>query len=74
MTKNSKKYEVLDCPSHNDNICILSRLKRIKGSSGVINSPKSDTDDGLSSCSNFHESPTPEELETDKLILPEIEH
>ena len=40
MTENVKTYEVLDCPNQMDRICILSRLKRIKISSGVINSLK----------------------------------
>ena len=31
-------------------------------------------DDGLSSCSNFLERRTPEELELDKQVLPETEH
>ena len=35
---------------------------------------KSETDDGLSSCSNFTEKPTETELAADKLVLPEIEH
>ena len=35
---------------------------------------KSDTDDGLSSCSNFPERPSSYELESDKPVLPEIEH
>ena len=35
---------------------------------------KSETDDGLSSCSNFPESPSSYELEYDKPVLPEIEH
>ena len=64
MTENVKKYEVLDCPNHRDKIC----------SSCLMNSLKSETDDGLSSCSNFPERPTPEELELVKLVLPEIEH
>ena len=34
----------------------------------------SETDDGLSSCSNFPERPLLYELETDKLVLPEIEY
>ena len=34
---------------------------------------KSETDDGLWSCSNFPEKPTLEELEMDKPVLPEIE-
>ena len=35
---------------------------------------KSDSDDGLSSCSNFPERPSSFELESDKPVLPEIEH
>ena len=35
---------------------------------------KSETDDGLSSCLNFPEHPSPYELESDKPILPQIEH
>ena len=34
----------------------------------------SETDDGLSSSSNFPERPTPEEYEMDKPVLSEIEH
>ena len=34
---------------------------------------KSETDDGLSSCSNFPERPLSYELESDKPVLPEIE-
>ena len=39
-----------------------------------MNSLRSETDDGPSSCSNFPERPTLEELEIDKPILPEVEH
>ena len=39
-----------------------------------MNSLKSQMDDGLSSCSIFQIRPTPEELEMDKPVLPEIEH
>ena len=35
---------------------------------------KSETDDGLSNCSNFPELPSSYELESDKPVLPEIEH
>ena len=35
---------------------------------------RSETDDGLSSCSNFWERPSSFELESDKPVLPEIEH
>ena len=74
MTENSKQNEVVDCPNHRDKICILRRLKKIKGSSGLVKSLKSETDDGLSSCSNFPERPTIDEMQIDKPVLSEIEH
>ena len=74
MSENVKENEVLECPNHRDKICILRRLKKIKDSSGLVKSLKSDTDDGLSSCSNFPERPVLEEMEMDKPVLPEIEH
>ena len=74
MTENSKQNEVVDCPNHRDKICILRRLQKIKGSSGLVKSLKSETDDGLSSCSNFPELPTLDEMQIDKPVLPEIEH
>ena len=52
----------------------MRRLKKIKSSSGFVKSLKSETDDGLSSCSIFPEKPTLEELEIDKPVLPEIDH
>ena len=70
-TNNVKENEVLDCPNHRDKICILRRLKKIKYSSGLEKSLKSETDDGLSSYSNFPERRTLEELEMDKPVLPE---
>ena len=72
--ENSKQNEVVDCPNRRDKICILRRLQRIKDSSSLIKSLKSETDDGLSSCSNFPERPTLDEMQTDKPVLPEIEH
>ena len=74
MTENSKQNEVVDCPNHRGKICILRRLKKIKASSGLVKSRKSETDDGLSSCSNFPERPTLDEMQSDKPVLPEIEH
>ena len=65
--------EVLDCPSHKDKIRILSRLKKIKILSVLINSLKSETEDEHSSCSKFSERPTKEELEMSKPVLPETE-
>ena len=52
----------------------MRRLQKIKDSSGLVKSLKSETDDGLSSCSNFPERPTLDEMQTDKPVLPEIEH
>ena len=72
MTENVKENEVIEGPNHRDKICILRRLN--KSSSGLVKSLKSETDDGLSSCSNFPERPTLEEMEMDKPVLPEIEH
>ena len=39
-----------------------------------MKSIRSETDDGLSSCSNFPERPTLDEMQSDKPVLPEIEH
>ena len=57
MTENPKQNEVVYCPNQKDKICILRRLKIFKGSSGLVKSLKSETDDGLSSCSNFRKDP-----------------
>ena len=74
MTENHKQNEVVDCPNHRDKICILRRLNKIKDSSGLVKSLKSETDDGLSSCSNFPERPTLDEIQGDKPVLPDIDH
>ena len=74
MTEKPKQNEVIDCPNHRDKICILRRLKKLKGSSGLVKSLKSETDDGLSSCSNFPERSTLDEMQRDKPFLPDIEH
>ena len=74
MTENQKQNEVVDCPNHRDKICILRRLKKMKGSSGLVKSLKAETDDALSSCSNFPERPTLDEMQSDKPVLPEFEH
>ena len=52
----------------------MRRLNKIKSLSGLVKSLKSETDDRLSSCSNFSERPTLEEMEMNKPVLPEIEH
>ena len=69
-----KKSAILHCPNHRDKICILRKLKKIKCSSGLVKSLKSETDNGISNCSKFPGRPTLEELEADKPVLPEIEH
>ena len=48
-------------------------MKKIKSSSSLVKSLKSETDDGLSSCSIFLERPTLDEMQSDKPVLP-IEH
>ena len=72
-TENLKKYSVKDCPYHANKDEILKRMNELKSIHKLF-SMKSNTDDGLSSCSNFPERPLSYELESDKLVLPEIEH
>ena len=52
----------------------LETIEENKGSPGLVKSLKSETDDGLSGCSNFAERPTLDEMEMDKPVLPEMEH
>ena len=52
----------------------LETIEEKKGSSGLVKSLKSGTDNGLSSCLNFPERPTLDEMQRDKPVLPEIEH
>ena len=73
MIENMQENEILDCSNHRDKICNLRRLKKLKNSSSLVKSLESETNNGLSSCSKFPESPTPGELEMDKSVLPEIE-
>ena len=73
MTENVKENEVFECPNHRDKMRILRRFNKLNSSSGLVKSLKSETDDGLSSCSNFPERPTLEEMQMDKPVLPEIE-
>ena len=72
-TQNLKKYSVKDCPYHANKDNILKRIDELKSIHKLF-SMKSETDDGLSSCSNFPERPSSYELESDKPVLPEIEH
>ena len=72
-TQNLRKYSVKDCPYHANKDKILKRINKLKSIHKLF-SMKSETDDGLSSCSNFPERPSSYELESDKPVLPEIEH
>ena len=72
-TQKLKRYSVEDCPYHANNDVILKRIKEFKSIHKLF-SMKSETDDGLSSCSNFPERPSSYELESVKPVVPEIEH
>ena len=72
-TQNLKKHSVRDGPYHTNKDKILKRINELKSIHKLF-SMKSETDDGLSSCSNFPERPSSYELESDKPVLPEIEH
>ena len=71
--ENLKKFDVTKCPLHANQECIMKRVNELKSSRKLF-SMKSETDDGLSSCSNFSERPTETELAANKPVLPEIEH
>ena len=72
MTEKSKQNKIVNCSNHRDKICILRRLQKLKGSSDLVKSLNSETDDELSSCSNFPERPTLDKMQIDKPVLPEI--
>ena len=72
-TQNLKRYSVKDCPYHANKYTILKRINEFKPIHKLF-SMKSETDDGLSSFSNFPERPSSYEPESDKQVLPEIEH
>ena len=71
--ENLKTFDVTKCPLHANQECILKRINEMKSSKKLF-SMKSETDVGLSSCSNFPERPTETELAANKPDLPEIEH
>ena len=71
--ENLKKYDVTKCPLHANQECILKSVNEFKSSRKLF-SMKSETDDGLSSCSNFPERQTETELAANKPVLPEIEY
>ena len=62
-----------DCPYPANKDITLKRINELKSIHNLF-SMKSETDDGLLSCSNFPERPSSYELESDKPVLPEIEH
>ena len=71
--ENLKNFDVTKCPLHANHECIMKRVNELKSSRKLF-SMMSETDDGLSSCSNFPERPTEAELAANKPVLPEIEH
>ena len=72
-TQNLKKHNVKDYPYHANKDKILKRINELKSIHKVF-SMKSETDDGLSNCSNSPERPSSYELDSGKPVLPEIEH
>ena len=72
-TQNLKRNSVKDCPYHAKNDLISKRINEFKSIHKFF-SMESETDDGLLSCSNFPERPSSYELESDKRVLPQIEH
>ena len=71
--ENFKKHEVTECLLHAEQECVLKRVSELKSSKKLF-SMKSETDDGMSSCSNFPMRPTETELASNKPVLPEIDH
>ena len=72
-TQNLKRYNVKECPYHANKDKVLKRINELKSNYKLF-SMNSEKDDGLSSCSIFRERPSLYELESDKPVLPEIEH
>ena len=66
--QNLKKNSVRDSPYHANKNKNLKRINEVKYFHKLF-SMKSETDDGLSSCSNFPERPSLYELESDKPVL-----
>ena len=62
-----------DCPYHANRDKIFKKINELKSIHKLF-SMKSETDDGLSSCSIFPERPLSYELDPDKPVLSEIEH
>ena len=72
-TQNLKKHSVKGFPYHANKDKILKRINELKSIHKLF-SMKSETADGLSSCSNFPERPSSYELASDKPVFPEIVH
>ena len=68
-----KRFDVTKWPLHANQKCISKRISELKSSKKLF-SMKSETNDGLSSCSSFFERPTEKELAAIKPILLELEH
>ena len=73
-TQHLMRCSVKDCPNHADKDKFLTRIDDNFKSIVKQFSMKSETDDGLSSYSNFPESLSSYKLESDKPVLLEIEH
>ena len=71
-TQNLRKHNGKECPSHANKKKFLKMINEIKSNNKLF-SMKSETDEGLSSCSNFPERTSSYELDSDKPVLPEIE-
>ena len=71
--ENLKKFDVAKCPLHANRECILKRINELKSSKKLF-SLKSETDYGLSSCSNFPGRPAETKLAANNHVLHEIEH
>ena len=69
-TQNLKRYSVKDCPYHANKDKILKRINEFKSIYKLF-SMKSETEDGLSSCSKFPERSSSYKLESDKPVLRE---
>ena len=68
-TQNLKNHNVKDCPYHANKDNFLKRINELKSIHKLF-SMKSETDHGLSSCSNFPERPSSYEIESEKPVLP----
>ena len=64
-TQNLKRYSVKDCPNHAVKDEILKGIDEVKSINKLF-SVRSETDDGLSSCSDFPELPGDRTLEREK--------